>query len=110
DREQLEQSLTALACALRPDGIIAFDVCDILWGEARREQSPAVWSGDDWMLVTRTSVPDPRTFRREMTTFVRAAGELWRRDDEVHDNVLVDTTVIPALLAEHGVHAELRTS
>jgi hypothetical protein len=27
----------------------------------------------------------------------------WRRDDERHDNVLVDAAQVPALLADHGL-------
>jgi hypothetical protein len=66
-----------------------------------------VWFGEDWVLVTRRSVPEPARYRREMTMFVRD-GDLWRRDDETHDNVLVDTSQIPKLLARHGVDAEIR--
>jgi hypothetical protein len=42
-----------------------------------------------------------------MTTFLRNEDGSWRRDDERHDNVLVDTARIPALLAEHGVSATI---
>jgi len=108
--EQVRASVTAMAGALRPDGVLAFDICDYEWGEARREQGPQVWSGDDWLLVTRTSVPDRGTFRRDMTTFVRQTAELWRRDEEVHDNVLLATEQLPALLAAAGVAAEVRSS
>jgi hypothetical protein len=43
---------------------------------------------------------------REITTFVRSgeAGS-WRRDDERHENVLVDTARVVELLADHGVDA-----
>ena len=109
DERQLEQALVALAAALRRDGVLAFDICDFRWGEARRDEPPRVWFDEEWVLITRTSVPDRGTFRREMTTFVRA-GEMWRRNDEVHDNVLVDTSQIPALLGRHGVDAEVRAS
>jgi hypothetical protein len=34
----------------------------------------------------------------------------WRRGSERHENVLVDTSLIPALLASHGVTARVRTS
>ncbi len=61
------------------------------------------------MLTTRFSVFDDRIFRREMTMFVRAGG-LWRREDETHDNVLVDTELIPEFLARFGVHAEVRSA
>jgi SAM-dependent methyltransferase len=109
DEHQLDRALLGMAHALRPNGMLVFDICDISWGEARRDAPPQVWFDDDWVLITRTSVPHPRAFRREMTMFVRADG-LWSRDDETHDNVLVDTTRIPAVLRPHGVDAELRAS
>jgi len=109
DQTQLERALLAMAAALRGDGVLAFDICDFRWGEDRREEPPKVWFGNDWVLITRTSVPDRGTFRRDMTTFVRA-GQMWRRDDEIHDNVLVDASEIPALLAAHGIAAETRAS
>lgn len=110
DERQVRASLTAMARALRPGGILAFDICDLEWGEARLDQPPQVWSGDDWVLITRTSVPDRWTYRRYMTLFVRDGEELWRRDEEVHDNVLIATAQIPGLLADEGVEAEVRSS
>lgn len=109
DEAQLARAITAMADALRPGGVLAFDLCDLEWGAARVDQGPQVWSGDDWMLVNLPSVPDPSTFRRDMTTFVRD-GERWRRDDETHLNVLVDTATIPPILAARGVDAEVRAS
>jgi SAM-dependent methyltransferase len=105
--EDIDRSLAAMAGALEVSGILAFDICDLEWGAARREQPPGVWFGDDWVLATRRSVIDDRIFRREMTMFVRD-GELWRRDDETHDNVLIDTSRLPELLARFGVDAEVR--
>jgi SAM-dependent methyltransferase len=110
DEEQVRASLTAMARALRPGGLLAFDICDQEWGAARRDQGPRVWSGEGWLLVTRTSVPDDRTYRRDMTTFVRTAGGLWQRDDELHDNVLLATGEIPGWLAAAGVEAEVHAS
>ena len=40
-----------------------------------------------------------------MTTFVRQENGTWRRDDERHDNVLIETAMVPGLLALHGVEA-----
>jgi len=34
--QQVEASLAAMARALRPGGVLAFDICDHEWGEARR--------------------------------------------------------------------------
>jgi SAM-dependent methyltransferase len=107
DEDQLDRALVAIAGALARGGVLAFDICDLEWGAARREQPPAVRFGEDWVLTTRFSVPERGTFRREMTTFVRT-GDLWRRDDETHDNVLVDTKRVPALLAGQGIDAETR--
>jgi hypothetical protein len=45
-----------------------------------------------------------------MAVFLRNDDGSWRRDDERHDNVLIDTTQIPALLAEHGVDASVGNS
>ena len=45
-----------------------------------------------------------------MTTFVRDPDGSWRRDDERHENVMVDTARVPALLAAEGVDVEVRRS
>ena len=65
---------------------------------------------DDWALVTQLSVPAPDRLVRHMATFVRREDGLWRRGDERHENVLVDTARVPELLAGVGVEATLRES
>ncbi len=45
-----------------------------------------------------------------MTMFTRNDDETWRRDDERHDNVMVDVSKVPTLLAEHGVEATVGDS
>ena len=65
---------------------------------------------DDWALVTRYETPAPHRFVRDITTFVATGDGSWRRDDERHDNVLVDTTAVPAALAIHGVEARVLPS
>jgi hypothetical protein len=45
-----------------------------------------------------------------MAMFSRNDDGSWRRDDERHDNILIDTSRVPALLAEHGVDATVRAS
>lgn len=64
----------------------------------------------EWTIATRFSVPRPDLFRREITTFVREDDGRWRRDDEVHENVLVDVASLLPLLAEHGVDAQVGPS
>ena len=110
DPAQLDRALGALGRALRLQGILAFDICDVRYGAARRDEPPKVWFADDWVLITRTSVPDPRTFRRDMTMFVRDEPDRWRRSDELHDNILIDTAELPRSLSRLGIEAELRPS
>ena len=52
----------------------------------------------------------PDLYVREITTFVPDGHGAWRRDDERHENVLVDTSRLAGLLAEHGVDASVRPS
>jgi hypothetical protein len=110
DASSIERALVAVAKALRPGGVLAIDLCDLAYAAARRDAIPRGWVGDDWAIVTETSVPSPDRFVRQMATFVRNDDGSWRRDDERHDNIMIDTRVVPALLAEHGVHATVATS
>lgn len=110
DEAAVDRALVAIAEALRPEGVLAIDLCDLEWAEARRDWSSQGRVGDDWAIITRFSVPAPNRFVREMTTFVRNDDDTWRRDDERHDNVLLDTIRVPGLLAQHGVRAEVRPS
>jgi SAM-dependent methyltransferase len=110
DEDAVDRALVAMAGALRPGGVLAIDICDLEWGAARIGTPPPPRVGDDWAIITVTSVPSPNRFVREMTTFLRNDDGSWRRDDERHDNVLIDTTRVPALLARHGVDATIRPS
>jgi len=106
----VDRALAAMADALRPGGVLAIDICDLSFGEFRATDDSVARVGPDWAVLTRFSVPAPELFIRDITTFVPDGHGAWRRDDERHENVLVDTSGIPALLAEHGVTATLGTS
>jgi len=110
DAESIDRALVAIARALRPGGVIAFDLCDLEYAARRVGDTDRGWVGDDWALVTRFSVPAPDRFVRDMATFVRTADGSWRRGDERHVNVMVDTARVPALLSAEGVEAEVRPS
>ena len=107
DADAVRRALVALARSLRPGGLLAVDLCDLAWGAQRTDQPPVIRVEDDWTLVTRFSVPRPDRYVREMTTFRRRPDGLWERDDERHDNVLVDTAAVPALLAAEGLEARV---
>jgi SAM-dependent methyltransferase len=110
DEAAVERALVAVAGALRPGGLLAIDLCDLAWGRVRLEPPNSGRVGDDWAIIAAFSVPEPNRFVREMTTFIREEDGTWRRDDERHDNVLLDTSRVPALLAEHGVSAAIGAS
>lgn len=110
DADAIDRGMVAMAKALRPGGVIAFDICDLEWGRARQDAPNFSHVGDDWALVTRFSIPEPHMFVRDLTTFVRTEDGSWRRDDERHDNVLIDTAKVPGVLGEHGVEAVVGSS
>jgi SAM-dependent methyltransferase len=105
DEGAIERALVAVAEALRPGGVLALDLCDLRYGELRRDQPGSSRIADDWAIVTRFSLPRPNLFIREIAAFLRNGDGTWRRDDERHENVLVDTATVPALLKEHEVDA-----
>ena len=110
DESQVTEALAAIAEALRPGGILAIDLCDLEWGALRKNEPPKIWRTEDWALMTECFVPEPTKYVRVMTTFVKQQDGSWRRDDESHDNVLVDTSTVPELLARYGVEAAVSTS
>ena len=110
DEDQIERALIAAAQTLRPGGILAIDLEDLRWGELRGNAPPSGRVGDDWAIVLEYEHPSPNRFARKMACFVRNDDGTWRRDDECHWNTLIDTAQVPALLALHGVEAEVRAS
>jgi SAM-dependent methyltransferase len=110
DEASIERALAAIAAALRPRGVVAIDLCDLRWGEARRNDPSQGRVGDDWAIVSRFSLPRPNLYVREITTFLREVDGSWRRDDERHENVLIDTSLVPALLAGHGLEVRVAPS
>ncbi len=107
DERAVDRALGALADSLRPGGLLAIDLCDLAWGRAREQAPPHVRRNEHWVLLTEFSAPSPNRYVRDMTTFVKNPDNSWRRDDERHDNVLVDTSLVPELLRDHGVEAQV---
>jgi SAM-dependent methyltransferase len=110
DEAAVDRALVAAANALRAGGVFAIDLCDLRWGEAFGSRPNFGQASDDWALISEFSLPRPNQFVREMTTFVRVEGNTWRRDEERHDNVLIDTSRVPELLAEHGLEVRVGES
>ncbi len=110
DEDAIDRALTAIAVALRPGGIVAIDLCDLDYAEGLSDQPSFGKAGDDWAIVTQRSMPEPARFVRTMVIFTRNTDGSWRRDDEVHVNVLVDVSRVPEHLARNGVDARVGDS
>jgi len=108
DLAAVHRALRAAARALRPGGVLAMDICDLEWAAARRAAPPYVRVEDDWAIVTRFSIPSADRFVRDITTFVRQPDGSFRRRDERHENVLVDTATLPSLLREEGLDVTVK--
>jgi SAM-dependent methyltransferase len=101
--DAIHRGLRVLAEALPIGGVLATDLCDLEWGALRQKAAPHARVGDDWAIITRFQQPTPDRFDRQITTFVRTEGGDYRRADEYHRTVLLDTSTVPDLLAQHGV-------
>jgi SAM-dependent methyltransferase len=110
DEAALYRALEAIAKALGPGGVLAIDLCDLTYHEARKAPDTVARVTDDWAIINERSRPSPERFVRQMAIFTRNDDGSWRRDDERHDNVLIDTSRVPEFLASHGVEARLGTS
>jgi hypothetical protein len=108
DRPALERALAAAARALRPEGVLTLDLCDLEWGKVRRAAPNYSALGEEWAIITRFSTPTPDRFVRNLTTFVRNDDATWRRADERHENILIDTQLVPELLRREGVEASVQ--
>jgi SAM-dependent methyltransferase len=110
EREAVERAVLAIAQAVRPGGLFAIDVCDLEWAALRQGAPGAGKIGDDWVVAVEFAIPAPDRFVRNIVTFLRNDDGTWRRSDERHENVLLDTMEIPDLLAPHGVDVTIGTS
>ena len=110
DADSIDRAMIAIARAVRPGGLVAFDVCDLEWGRLRQDAPNYGAAGPDWAIISEFSTPSPDRFVRDITTFVASSDGGWRRDSEHHENVLIDTARIPALLRAHGVEARIEGS
>jgi SAM-dependent methyltransferase len=110
DAAAIDRALVAMAGALRPDGVLAIDICDLEYGEIRAGEGNIGRTGPDWAVIAGFSRLAPDRVVRDITTFVPDGHGAWRRGSERHENVLVDTALIPAFLLEHGVDATVGTS
>ena len=98
-RGSVERALRAIARALRPGGVLAIDLLDLGYRAARAGRAPVATVASEWAVFAAFASPEPDTYVRDITTFVRGADGAWQRDDERHVNVLVDAAEVALRLA-----------
>jgi SAM-dependent methyltransferase len=108
---RLEAALVACARALRPGGVLALDLEDLSTRDAQMARPPAAWVGQTWAMFMERLSDGPTHFARSMTTFVQEDDGRYRREHELHDNVLIDVPgVVAPLLEAEGLRVEVRLS
>jgi SAM-dependent methyltransferase len=107
DDRAVDRALVAIARALRPGGILAIDLVDAQYAQARRKAAHLGRAGDDWACIDEFSSPAPNRFVRQLTTFLPNGDGSWRRDTEHHQHLLIAAEHLPDVLAAEGVHARV---
>src|SRR5262249_62243697 len=77
---------------------------------ARGGAAPLGRAGEDRATASAPSLPAPARVTRQITVFMRNDDGSWRRDDELHDNVLIDTARVPGLLAGEDVEVTVTSA
>lgn len=99
----IERAVDRLRQALRPGGLLVFDVVTPEWAQARRSRGVAFREGDGWACIARPGPGGaPDRFDNVITTFVRDGSDRWRRGDEVHRLVLLEPDTVSHLLTARG--------
>jgi SAM-dependent methyltransferase len=93
-----------------PGGLFGIDICDLAYGQQRRGEPPLGRVGDSWAVISAASLPTPDRLVRDITVFTLGDDGCWRRDDERHDNILIDTAQVPGLLAAQDIQVTVGTA
>jgi SAM-dependent methyltransferase len=97
DEDAIKTVLAAAATALHPGGVFAIDLLDLGYGDDLDGAETRSRVGEDWAVAVKLFRPEERLYVREITAFTRNEDGSWRRDDERHENVLVDTARVSSL-------------
>ncbi|EAQ78283.1 hypothetical protein DSM3645_18141 [Blastopirellula marina DSM 3645] len=90
--------------ALAAGGLLVLDVVEIGMG---RELDPTWTAGEDWCCLVKYQYDESHDqLTRRITTF-RAAGEFYRRQDEVHRQQLFARDEVAQMLEQAGFQVEV---
>jgi SAM-dependent methyltransferase len=103
--EVVHAFITRAARALRPGGMLVFDIGEL---DSYPDSEEHRFGGEDWsVILTRERHGD--TVHRRMLTF-RKSGEDILRDDEVHALTLHERSAMLTLLRSNGFRVRVRRS
>ncbi len=106
---QVLRALQNVYGALRPGGVLIFDVKEPLPGKGRKQRIGARW-GEDWaVVVTVEEDPRKKKLTRRIVTF-RKEGKGYRREDETHTQILMNPSEVLGLLRAAGFRARVMKS
>lgn len=97
--------LRAIYHALAPGGVFLFDVAGPERAGSRRPYH-AHAAGRDWAVMVDTAVERGTGLLMRRITSFRQVGDLYRRDEEVHRLILLETTALANGLRDTGFEAE----
>jgi SAM-dependent methyltransferase len=93
--------------ALVPGGVFLFDVAGPDRAQSNLSESHRTHAtGRDWAVFVETAIEPGGVLTRHITSF-RQVGDLYRRADEVHRLVLLETEAVLDLLRVAGFEAEI---
>jgi hypothetical protein len=74
DADAIKRALVAIAGAMRPDGLLAIDMCDRSYHEAASAPDVGARVTDDWAIIAERSLPTPDRFREPSMSRRRSDG------------------------------------
>lgn len=108
--EDIEAGLRSCVSALRPGGLLAVDLLDLEYGEARSEPDTHAEVQDDWAIFLEKHLQAPDRYVRNTSTFVLIRDGTWLRDDETHTNTLIDVRTLATSIDGDGLTADVADS
>lgn len=107
DIPPMEELLSRVAKALRPNGLFLFDV--MIEGKPATRTYRSWSEGDDWAALVEVSRASDSAIRRSITTF-RLVGGSYRRGHEEHYTYLFSRARLTDQLAKAGFHVRTTRS
>lgn len=110
DEESIELAWENIAKALKPGGLLVLDMQDLSWNQAFQHGSNRARVDDDWVIISEFSLPCATRFVRKNISFLKMEDTHWRRHEEVHTTVLIDTKKLPEHLSQYGLDVTIQSS